>query len=139
MKCTIDSIRNIELKNKRVGSRIEGFVSGVGDIPEEICDWIKSYQGVKAIVYEDGIYIASWGETTCSNNDKYESVTGKHIAESRAKAKIYRFMRNLSEYLSNYYMSKSNYFQDDYLKYEHCVEHEDEHTNYLIYGEQESI
>lgn len=141
MKCTIESIRNIELKNNHVGSRIEGFVpmEDINSIPEHIKLWILDYPGVKAIMYADGIFIASWGETVCSSKDTYNALKGKHIAESKAKAKIYRFMKNFANYMANYYAQLSNCYQDDYLKYDHCVDHEEDHTDFLSYADQTRI
>lgn len=130
MKCTIESVRNIEFGNQRNGARVEGFIPmpDTSIIPENIRKWIFYYEGIKAIVYEDGIFVASWAETICSEKDKYDSAIGAHIAESKAKAKIYRFMRNFADSMSNYFESLSNEFQDMYLKYDHCVDHEEDHS-----------
>ena len=124
MKCTIESIRSIEFTNKRVGCRVEGFIP-VADmclIPDSILKWIHCYEGVKAIPYEDGIFVASWAESNCSERDIYDFNRGARIAESKAKAKIYRFLRRYAEYMSNYFETLSNAYQDVFLKYDHCVD-----------------
>lgn len=132
MKCTIESIRNIELKDKRFGSRLEAFAPFETEfIFDTIKDWIKEYAGVHAVIYDDGIRITAWAEAKCSERDTYNPITGAHIAESKAKAKMYRFLRNFSELMANSYASISDYMQDAYLKYDHCVDHEEEHTEYL--------
>ena len=133
MKCTIESIRSIEFTNKRVGCRVEGFIP-VADmclIPDSILKWIHCYEGVKAIPYEDGIFVASWAESNCSERDIYDFNRGARIAESKAKAKIYRFLRRYAEYMSNYFETLSNAYQDVFLKYDHCVDHEESHADML--------
>ena len=133
MKCTIESIRSIEFTNKRVGCRVEGFIP-VADmclIPDSILKWIHCYEGVKAIPYEDGIFIASWAESNCSERDIYDFNRGARIAESKAKAKIYRFLRRYAEYMSNYFETLSNAYQDVFLKYDHCVDLGDHRTAIL--------
>ena len=135
MKCTIESIRSIEFTNKRVGCRVEGFIP-VADmclIPDSILKWIHCYEGVKAIPYEDGIFVASWAESNCSERDIYDFNRGARIAESKAKAKIYRFLRRYAEYMSNYFETLSNAYQDAFLKYDHCVDHEEDHASMLGY------
>lgn len=136
MKCTIKKISNIELKNNCVGSRVEGFVPLNLQLPDYIKSWIKGYCGVKVVVYEDGIFVASWAEAKCSEHDSYEALTGKHLAESRAKSKLYKFLKNLSMLLVCYFAGLVDDFEMDYEKYSYCVEHESRHTNYLIHGEE---
>lgn len=133
MKCTIKSIRAVEFANQRVGCRVEGFVpiANMGLIPDHILKWIFCYEGVKAVPYEDGIFIAAWAETNCSDKDVYDFYRGARIAESRAKAKIYRFIRRYAEYMSEYFETLSNAYQDVFLKYDHCVDHEEDHAAML--------
>ncbi len=135
MKCTIEKISNFELRGKRVGSRVEGFVPLDFKLPEDIKSWLKGYQGVKVVIYEEGVFIAAHGEAKCSENDTYSKLIGSHIAESRAKAKLYKFLKNLSSLLVCYFMKVVKDFENDYEKYSYCVEHEAKHTEYLIHGE----
>ena len=133
MKCTIKSIRTIEFADQRVGSRVEGFISiaKMDLIPDSILKWIFCYEGVKAVPYENGIFVAAWAETNCSNKDVYDFNRGARIAESKAKAKIYRFIRRYAEYMSEYFETLSNEYQDVFLKYDHCVDHEESHADML--------
>lgn len=135
MKCTIESIRNIELKDKRFGSRIIAFVPIAEDfIFEPIRKWISKYEGVQTVLYAEGIKITSWAESKCSDADEYNPLTGAHLAESKAKAKMYRFLRNFAKKMEKGYGRVSNYMLDAYTKYDYCVEHEEEHTKYLASG-----
>ena len=110
MKCTIKSIRPVEFVNNRVGCRVEGFIpdNNMNLIPDSILKWVDSYEGVKVVPYENGIFVAAWAETNCSEKDVYDLNRGARIAESKAKAKIYRFLRRYSEYMSNYFETLSN-------------------------------
>lgn len=130
MKCTIESVRNVEFKDGRNGTRVEGFIpmQDTTIIPERIKKWLFYYEGVKAIIYEDGIFVAAWAETVCSDKDSYDSTVGSHISESKAKAKIYRFIKNFAELLADYFQNLHEDFMDAYLKYDHCVDHETTHT-----------
>ena len=133
MKCTIKSVRPVEFANKRVGCRVEGFIP-VADmclIPDSILKWLHFYEGVKAVPYENGIFVAAWAESNCSEKDVYDFNRGARIAESKAKAKIYRFLRRYAEYMSNYFETLSNAYQDAFLKYDHCVDHEEDHAAML--------
>lgn len=129
MKCTIESIRTVEFNDNRIGCKVEGFIpmDNMDLIPDHILKWIFYYEGVKAICYDKGIFIASWAETVCSEKDTYDALTGSRIAESKAKAKIYRFIRNLADYMSNYFETLSNQYDEVFLKYDHCVDHEESH------------
>ena len=133
MKCTIDSVRIIKFEDKRIGCRVEGFipVAKMDLIPEHILRWIHNYEGIKAVPYTKGIFVASWAETTCSANDTYDFKRGSRIADSKAKAKIYRFIRRYAEYMADYFENLSNIYQDAYMKYDHCVDHEEEHAETL--------
>lgn len=133
MKCTIESIHNVELSGNRAGARVEGFIpfDRMHLIPNHIDHWIHHYEGVKTVQYENGIFVAAWAETVCSERDKYDAKTGEHIAESKAKAKIYRFIRNFTAKMAEYFESLTDEFDDVRLKYQHCVEHEEEHMEIL--------
>lgn len=133
MKCTFTKIRTIELENNKIGARVEGFIpmDDVSIIPNEVLEWIYSYTGVTARVYADGIAIISWGETTCSHNDTYNKKQGEHLAESKAKTKLYRFIANYTSAMTNYFVGLVEMFNNDAMKYAHCLEHEIEHTKFL--------
>lgn len=133
MKCTIKSVNLVEFANKRVGCRVEGFipVADMGLIPDSILKWIFCYEGIKAVPYADGIFVAAWAETNCSDKDVYDFNRGARIAESKAKTKIYRFIRRYAEYMSEYFETLSNVYQDAFLKYDHCVDHEEGHAAML--------
>jgi hypothetical protein len=126
MKCTIKSVRIIELDDDRTGCRIEGVIP-VSDIPEPVFEWLLEYQGIKVVPYDDHIFVASWGETTRTGEDTYIYDTGRHISESKAKCKLFKFLRNFSEYMANYYAQVSNVWQDIYMKYDYCVDREETH------------
>lgn len=133
MKCSIKSIRNLALKGNRSGSRVEGFVTLDSTlIPDSILKWLAEYKGVKTVVYENGISVAAWGETKCDDRDTFDPVKGSHIAESKAKAKLYRFMKNFSYEMYSYYDSIANYFDEAQVKYDHCLDHEEAHTAFLV-------
>lgn len=132
MKCTIESILGIKRKNGRIGTRIEGFISANTDIiPKHILKWMDNYDGVKVVIYDDGVGITSYVETECSPQDTFDELKGIRISEAKAKLRIYKFIRKFSEFMANYHASVSNYYQDAFMKYDHCVAHETKHFSTL--------
>lgn len=76
------------------------------NIPSEIADWMSSYSN-KVEIYENvsthTMVVISVGESKCREDDKYDTVLGERIAESRAKHQIYKFFYVLTCKLCNYY------------------------------------
>jgi hypothetical protein len=49
------------------------------------------------------IRLEFYGKAVCSEDDTFDAETGKRIAESRAKIKLYKFMHTLIVKLYEYY------------------------------------
>lgn len=133
MKCTIKRISCVDMTKGRTGCRVEGFIHMPNQelIPDTILKWIFNYGGVNVEFLPTGLKVSSWASTTCSENDTFDKSRGAHIAESKAKAKIYRFLAGFSASMSAYLESLANDFDDTALKYDHCVDHEESHLNFL--------
>ena len=74
-------------------------------IPEEIYDWIAHQTHVEG--YEDvannQLIIYAKGVSKCHPEDKYNTVFGERMAESRAKEVIYKFFYDMCCKLEDYY------------------------------------
>ena len=74
-------------------------------IPEDVSNWISQQKHVEC--YEDivnnELIIYSEGVSKCHPEDKYESVFGERMAESRSKECIYKFLYGLCSRLYAYY------------------------------------
>lgn len=74
-------------------------------MPPDICEWVATQTKVE--LYEDmannTLIIHSEGTAKCKEEDKYDSILGERIAESRAKYCIYKFFYGLCLRLSDYY------------------------------------
>ena len=74
-------------------------------MPEEICEWIAHQTHIEG--YEDiaknQLIIYSRGIAKCHPEDKYDTVLGERMAESRAKYFIYKFFADLTSRLDDYY------------------------------------
>ena len=125
MKCTIESIRFIELGNETRCS-IKGFIplENTCIIPRKIRKWLEQYKGVKATLYDDGIMITVISSTRCCGDDEFSLRKGYYISESKGKLRIYTFIENFSERMANHFITMSCYFEDSYLKYNHCSNRE---------------
>lgn len=132
MKCTFKHIHSVETKENTVGTRIDGFiVLQTTWLPWSIHKWIMEYEGLNATIYPNGIRVHSWAETTCCGGDTYDLSVGSRISESKAKRKIYNFMRTLSSQLSIWYTLQATQYFEDFEKYKHCSEHELEYSSKL--------
>lgn len=132
MKCTFNTIESKVTKQNTIGAFVEGFIRmDIDAIPFGIIKWITNYEGVRITPYENGLVVKSWAETTCSEKDTYDETIGRRIAESKAKLYIYRFMRNLFWYMSEFHEIQAESYNDAYMKYDHCVVHEEEHIEKL--------
>jgi hypothetical protein len=76
-------------------------------IPPSILQWVEEHSKIE--IYEDmltnSLLIYSEGKAKCLDEDKYDSVLGERIAESKAMIKIYDFVYKLSYKLFDYYNS----------------------------------
>lgn len=74
-------------------------------IPEDISDWIGQQKHIE--LYEDiaanQLIIYSEGVAVCHPDDKFDSILGERLAESRAKEDIYKFFLRLTDKLTSYY------------------------------------
>lgn len=125
MKCTIESIRFIEL-GYETRCAIKGFIpmESTHIIPRKICKWLEQYKGVNATLYDDGIMITAISSTRCCGGDEFSLRKGYYISESKSKRRIYTFIKNFSERMANHFIIMCNYFEDSYLKYNHCSNRE---------------
>lgn len=132
MKCTFVKVHVVETENYQTEAFIEGFIPlNANLLPESTYDWIINYPGVEADLQSDGVKIKVHSTTKCAPSDVYDRILGAHIAESKAKTKLYRFIRNLTMEVSDYFIGLAEYYSDAWDKYEHCLTHELEHTEYL--------
>lgn len=115
-------------------------------MPEYIHEWIANQ--TKLELYEnmsDGtIMVFSEGHSKCRQDDKYDSLLGERLAESRAKLNIYQFFYNLCDKLDDYYQEimfgsvgvasngQPGSLASDLLKYEKLVNREKSHYNELL-------
>ena len=95
-------------KGKRTEVTLKGVIklpSFWTRIPEDIMRWIEKREHVE--IYEDIVnnilIIYSAGKSVCCEDDKYDSVLGERLAESRSKYYIYKFMYGLAGRLEDYY------------------------------------
>lgn len=74
-------------------------------MPEEIQEWVAGQTKIE--LYEDvahgEITVFTEGMAKCRKDDRYDSLLGERLAESRAKQHIYRFFKNLTAKLEKYY------------------------------------
>lgn len=70
-------------------------------LPPEINKWINDHPAVKASYALTNIEVS--GKSVCSDEDTFNAETGKRIAESRAKIKLYKFMYRLIDQFCDYY------------------------------------
>lgn len=96
----------------KAGMKCEVILKGVmklpyfwNHIPSEIYEWMCRRSKVE--LYEDlpnGVLIIhSSGVCNCLDTDKYDSLFGERLAESKAKMYIYEFLYDLTYKLYNYY------------------------------------
>ena len=119
-------------------------------LPPHINEWISKTEYVD--IFEDIVnrkmIIFSSGISKCSPNDRYDTILGERIAESRAKYRIYKFFYNLTKKVFNYYYElmfgmhngasyKDGSLIDDSLKYEALMKREEKHLEELINGKKD--
>ena len=85
--------------------------------PNKITNWMWHHPSVDAswgtcTKENEVIRLEFSGKSVCSNDDIFSAETGRRIAESRAKIRLYRFMFNLCGQLATHYTA---------LLYGHCV------------------
>ena len=114
-------------------------------IPEDIYKWIEGQRHIEG--YEDiannQLIIYAKGISKCHPEDKYDTVFGERMAESRAKEVIYKFFYNLCYNLNEYY--QAILFGSDQIvneteqgivgaavKYEKLLNHEKQHQVELL-------
>ena len=114
-------------------------------IPEEIVKWIEGQAHVES--YEDivnnQLIIYAKGISKCHPEDKYDTVFGERMAESRAKECIYKFFCGLCYRLEEYYQkilfggygvvdTTNQGVVGAYIKYEKLWQHEKHHQVELL-------
>lgn len=79
-------------------------------IPDSITNWMWQHPSVDATFGtctrdSDIIRLEFSGKAVCASEDTFDAETGKRIAESRAKIKLYKFLHNLCEGIMKQYYS----------------------------------
>lgn len=77
--------------------------------PDEVANWMWEHPSIDAswgnsTVQKEVIRLEFSGKSVCASDDTFNAETGKRIAESRAKLRLYRFMYNLCTKLYRYYI-----------------------------------
>lgn len=118
-------------------------------LPPHINMWISKVDYVE--IYEDvanhKMIIFSSGVAKCSPNDRYDTILGERIAESRAKYCIYKFFYNFTKKVISYYYElilgmpcevncKDGTLASDNIKYEKLMRREEKHLEELINGKK---
>lgn len=96
----------------KMGNETTVILKGICDlpaffeyIPKEISEWIEGQRHIEG--YEDiasnQLIIYSKGIARCHPEDKYDSILGERMAESRAKELIYQFFFGLCSRFRDYY------------------------------------
>lgn len=114
-------------------------------MPEDIVEWIAHQTHLEG--YEDiaknQLIIYAKGISKCHPEDKYDTVFGERMAESRAKVFIYKFFYDLTYRLAEYY-GKILYgdgpmfdtpkqgLMADVVRYEKLFKHEKNHLVELL-------
>lgn len=76
--------------------------------PDKMANWMWQHPSVDATwgtctKNHDIIRLEFSGKSVCASEDIFDAETGKRIAESRAKIKLYKFLHNLCESVMKYY------------------------------------
>lgn len=116
----------------------------------EILEFLHSYNGIGVDYTASGYIISTTGVSKKHEDDTFDDVLGYRIAESKAKLKLYKFMKNLTDTIITCLMSycygvhevmdivgrrnsKTSVY-DDNLKYIKLYDKEEEHLNKLLHG-----
>lgn len=119
-------------------------------MPPDINEWIA--EQTKVELYEDmakgAMLIHSEGLSKCMEGDKYDSLLGERLAESRAKMHIYKFFYDLCCKLYDYYneilfgnegvvaTGDSGSLERTMVKYEKLYGRELSHQHELLKGKE---
>ena len=76
--------------------------------PDIIADWMWNHPSIDAswgqcTKHTEVIRLEFSGKAVCASDDTFNAETGRRIAESRAKIKLYKFVHNLSEKMMKHY------------------------------------
>lgn len=76
--------------------------------PNNVADWIWQHPSIDAswgtcTKENEVIRLEFSGKSVCAEGDTFNAETGRRIAESRAKIKLYKFMHNLCEKIMQHY------------------------------------
>lgn len=71
--------------------------------PQSTLNWVYDHPTVKFYDGIDTARIVTKGVSVCAEGDVFDAAKGEHIAESRAKIRLYRFMCTLIKKLLFYY------------------------------------
>ena len=90
-----------------IRARVEELPPVWNHMPPEIMEWIKSVSRIALYENkEEGIlYICSNSKAVLTEGDKYDSLLGERLAESKAMLKIYDFFYKLIHMLYDYYVN----------------------------------
>lgn len=132
---------------------LTGFLTWNSDIflISKVPHFLHNYQGIEVTCSrtKEGFLITATSVSKKHEDDTFDKVLGYRIAESRAKLKLYKFMKNLTNTILRCFLtcsygisdvidiegrrSKSSVY-DDYLKYIKLYDKEEEHLNNLLHG-----
>ena len=115
--------------------------------PSDIDSWIILHEsvGFENVYNNNEALITVSGKSVCSEQDTFNAVLGERIAESRAKLKLYKFLRTLCrkiqrhyqdilygdpEYRAKIYTSES--LHEAEVKYTNLIMKESEHLDILL-------
>lgn len=75
--------------------------------PDKIAHWMCNHQGINVSwssnKHYEFIRLEFSGKAVCADDDTFDAETGRRIAESRAKIRLYKFMYKLLDQLCDYY------------------------------------
>ena len=72
--------------------------------PNDVANWMWNHPSIDVRVYGgDGLRLEFSGKAVCHDEDSFNEETGKRIAESRAKIRLYKFIHTLLYKLHVYY------------------------------------
>ena len=115
-------------------------------MPDYIHEWIANQTRIELYenMSDDTIMVFSEGHSKCRKDDRYDSLLGERLAESRAKMGLYQFFYTLCDKLDDYFQNimfgstgvaangKPGSLTYDLLKYEKLVDRERHHYNELL-------
>ena len=84
-----------------------------------------------ACVLETSLNQTFKGKSKCSEDDTFDEVTGKRIAESRAKKKLYKYLYNANLYKVKYLKQSLEKLEAKTAFCKHLVDKEESHIKEL--------